>query len=329
VDREVDVKAVVWRRYGAPMDVLALEDVEVPTPVEGEVVLRVVAAGVNALDWHLVTGVPWLVRLTGFGLLRPRSGRAGRDVAGVVEAVGPGVARFAVGDEVLGTCAGSLAEVAVAAEHRLVPKPPSLSFEHAAALPIAGITALEALRDVAAVRAGQRVLITGASGGVGTFAVQLAVALGAEVTAVCSGRNVELVRSLGAGEVVDYTHEDWTAGGRRYDAVIELAGRPSLAAVRRCLTDGGIHVLSGGEGGRLLGPVPRGLRAMAVAAVTRTRARLFLATERAETLAELVGFVERGELTPVIERTVAFVDAPAAVEHLRQGHTRGKTVVTI
>jgi NADPH:quinone reductase-like Zn-dependent oxidoreductase len=230
---------------------------------------------------------------------------------------------------VLGTCGGSLAEVAVAGEHRLVAKPASLSFEHAAALPIAGITALEALRDVAAVRPGQRVLVTGASGGVGTFAVQLAVALGAEVTAVCSARNVALVRSLGASDVVDYTREDWTARGRHHDVVLELAGRPSLAAVRRCLTDGGIHVLSGGEGGPLLGPVPRGLRAMAAAAVTRTRARLFLATERAETLAELVGFVERGEVTPVIERTVPLADAPAAVEHLRQGHTRGKTVVTV
>jgi NADPH:quinone reductase-like Zn-dependent oxidoreductase len=323
------VKAIVWRRYGAPMDVLALEDVEVPTPGEGEVLLRVVAAGVNALDWHLVTGVPWLVRATGFGLLRPWRGRARRDVAGVVEAIGPGVTRFEVGDEVLGTCEGSLAEVAVARDHRLVPKPASLSFEHAAALPIAGITALEALRDVAAVGAGQRVLVTGASGGVGTFAVQLAVALGAEVTAVCSARNVELVRSLGASDVVDYTHEDWTARGRRYDVVLELAGRPPSTAVRGCLTAGGIHVLSGGEGGRLLGPVPRGVWAMAAAAVTRTRARLFLATERAETLAALVGFVERGEVTPVIERTVPLADAPAAVEHLRLGHTRGKTIVTI
>jgi NADPH:quinone reductase-like Zn-dependent oxidoreductase len=323
------VRALVWERYGEPASVLRLEEVETPTPGEGEVQLRVVAAGVNALDPHLIAGEPWLVRVSGFGLRRPKRGRAGRDVAGVVTAVGPRVTRFAVGDEVLGTCGGSIAEVAVTAEDRLVAKPAALSFEAAAALPIAGITALEALLDVADVQPGQRVLVTGASGGVGTFAVQIAVALGAEVTAVCRGRNAELVRSLGATEVVDYTEEDWTARGQRYHAVVELAGRPSVRAVRRCLEPGGIHVLSGGEGGRLAGPVPRGLAAMALATVTDTRAKLFLATERAETLDALVGFVVEGRVRSVVEQTVPLAEATSAVEHLREGHTRGKTVVTV
>lgn len=319
--------AVVWRRYGEPLDVLSVEDVEVPEAGPGEVQLKVVAAAANALDAHLVAGEPWLVRASGFGLRAPKLGRAGRDVAGVVTATGPGVDGFAVGYEVLGTCPGSMAEFAVTAASRLVRKPPELSFEQAAALPIAGITALEALRDVGRVRAGDRVLIAGASGGVGTFAVQLATMLGGEVTATCSTRNVELVRSLGASEVIDYTQTDWTAGSARYDVVLELAGRPPMAAVRRRLCDGGIAVLSGGEGGRLAGPVPRGVGAMAAAAVGRTRARMFLASERASALQDLVDLVAAGTVTPVIEQTLPLSAGPVAVDHLRAGHTRGKTVV--
>ena len=324
------MKAIVGRRYGLPLEVLRLEDVPEPGhPDECQVLVRVVAAGVNALDKHLVLGEPRLTRLAGTGLRAPRRIIAGRDVAGVVAAVGPGVTGFRPGDEVLGCTGGTFAEFTTADEESLVPKPARLTFVEAAALPIAGMTALQALRQVADVQPGQRVLITGASGGVGSFAVQIAAALGAEVTAVCATRNVDWVGGLGAGQVVDYTAQDWTARGQQYDVVLELAGRPPLGAVRHSLVDGGIQVLSGGEGGRFLGPVPRGLAAMVGAVLTRSRSVMFLANERRETLAGLLEFVEAGTVKPIVEHTFPLAEGAAAVEHLRQGHTRGKTVVSV
>jgi NADPH:quinone reductase-like Zn-dependent oxidoreductase len=220
------MKAIVQREYGPPLEVLRYEDVDVPQVGDGQVLVRVRAAGVNALDWHLVTGEPKIMRVVGMGLRRPKRSGVGRDVAGVVEAVGDGVTRFQPGDEVFGWCAGAFAELVLTREDSLVSRPSNVTFEQAAAVPVAAITALQGLRDRGEVSQGDQVLITGASGGVGTFAVQLAKHLGAEVTAVCSTRNLELVRSIGADHVVDYTQEDFTSSGTRYDVILDIAGRP-------------------------------------------------------------------------------------------------------
>ncbi|MCC5948292.1 MAG: NAD(P)-dependent alcohol dehydrogenase [Nitriliruptoraceae bacterium] len=323
------MRTIRHHRYGPPLDVLGPEDADLPEPGEGQVLVRVVAAGLNALDKHLVTGRPAMVRLAGAGLRRPTRGIPGRDLAGVVTRVGAGVTGLAVGDAVVGTAPGSLAEVVAVSATRLVPKPTTLSFEQAAAIPIAGITAHEALHRVAGVQPGHRVLITGGSGGVGTFAVQIAAAAGAEVTASCRTRNVELVRSLGAAHVVDYTRADPLTAGGPYQAIIELAGRPPTRDCRRALVPGGIHVLSGGTGGPLLGPLPRGVRAVVGAVGRPTRATIFLATERASTLTAVLDLVVAGAVTPVIDRVVPLAEAPQALAYVCQGHTRGKVVVRV
>jgi NADPH:quinone reductase-like Zn-dependent oxidoreductase len=322
------MKAIVQRGYGPPLEVLRLEDVDVPTPGEGAVLVRVRAAGVNALDWHLVRGEPRIMRLTGMGLRRPKRPGVGRDVAGVVEAVGAGVT-LRPGDEVFGWCSGAFAELVATREDHLVPKPPAVSFEHAAALPVAAITALQGLRDRGALQPGEHVLITGASGGVGTFAVQLAKHLGAEVTAVCSTRNLDLVRSLGADHVVDYTREDVTRRGARYDVILDLAGRPSLLGCRRSLEPGGRLVLAGGEGGPWVGPLPRMVRGLLLGAVGDRTIRAFLATETREDTRSLAELLATGDLIPVIDRTYTLADAPEAVRYLEEGHTQGKVVITV
>jgi NADPH:quinone reductase-like Zn-dependent oxidoreductase len=323
------MKAIIQREYGPPSVVLRYEDVEAPQIGAGQVLVRVRAAGVNALDWHLVTGEPRVMRAVGMGLRRPKRSGVGRDVAGVVEAVGDGVTRFQPGDEVFGWCTGAFAELAITHEDSLVTKPATVTFEQAAAAPVAAITALQGLRDHGKVSHGDRVLITGASGGVGTFAVQLAKHLGAQVTAVCSTRNLELVRSIGADHVVDYTREDVTASGRRYDVILDIAGRPSLLGCLRSLEPGGRLVLIGGEGGRWVGPLPRMARALLLGPLGRRTVRVFEAKEtRADTLV-LAEMLAAGHLVAVLDRTYDLADAPEAVRYLEQGHTQGKVVVTV
>jgi NADPH:quinone reductase-like Zn-dependent oxidoreductase len=323
------MKAIIQRDYGRPLEVLRLEDVDDPQPGDGEVLVRVRAAGVNALDWHLVTGEPTIMRIAGMGLRRPKRSGVGRDVAGVVEAVGPGVTRFRTGDAVFGWCAGAFAELVVTGEDSLVPKPANVTFEQAAAVPVAAITALQGLRDQGEAQPGQQVLITGASGGVGTFAVQLAKHLGAEVTAVCSTRNLDLVRSIGADHVVDYTREDVTSRGHRYDVIVDIAGRPSLLGCRRSLEPGGRLVLAGGEGGRWLGPLPRTGWALLLGRFGNRKVRAFVAKENREDTLELAALLEAGDLVPVLDRTYDLAGAPEAVRYLEEGHTQGKVVITI
>lgn len=322
------MRAVVQDRYG-PADVLELREVERPRQRDDEVLVRVHAAAVDPGVWHLMTGLPYLVRL-GYGLRAPRSRVRGADLAGRVEAVGPGVTGLRPGDEVFGVCDGSFAEYAVARPRSLAPKPATLTFEEAAAVPTSGLTALQGLRDVGGVRAGHEVLVVGAAGGVGSFAVQIARALGAQVTGVCSGAKAELVRSLGARHVVDYAREDFTRAGRRYDVILDTAGNRPLSALRRALAPRGTLVVVGGEGGgRWIGGVDRQLRAMLLSPFVRQRLRAFVSTARSEDLAVLKDLIEDGKLAPVIERTYALAEVPTAVRHLEAGRARGKLVVAV
>jgi NADPH:quinone reductase-like Zn-dependent oxidoreductase len=269
------------------------------------------------------------MRLVGLGFRRPKRPGVGRDVAGVIEAVGPGTTRFRPGDEVFGWCNGAFAELAVTREDNLVPKPANVTFQQAAAVPVAATTALQGLRDHGEVRAGQQVLITGASGGVGTFAIQLAKDFGAEVTAVCSSRNLDLVHSIGADHVIDYTQEDFTRSEKRYDLIVDIAGRPSLLGCRRSLEPGGRLVLVGGEGGRWLGPVPRMVRALLLGLLGSRTVRAFTAKETREDNLAIAEMLDAGHLSPVIDRTYDLAAAPEAVRYLEEGHTQGKVVVTV
>jgi NADPH:quinone reductase-like Zn-dependent oxidoreductase len=294
------------------------------------VLLRVHAAGLDPGVWHLVTGLPYPVRLAGYGLRRPKNLVPGRDVAGRVEAVGPGVTRFKAGDEVFGTCEGSLAEYARAHQDRLAAKPPGLSFEAAAAVPTSAFAALQALRDRAGVRPGQDVLIIGAGGGVGTYAVQLATAMGARVTAVCGPDKGDLARSLGAGHVIDYTREDFTRGPRRYDVIVDAAGNRPLSHLRRVLTPRGTLVIVGGEGakGRWLQGTQRQLAVLLLAPFARRRLRNLLSADRQEDLVHLTALLRSGKITPVVGRTYPLSELPEAIRHLSGGHAHGKTVIT-
>ncbi|MEV0133121.1 NAD(P)-dependent alcohol dehydrogenase [Dactylosporangium sp. NPDC050688] len=326
------MKAIVQDRYG-PADVLRLGDVEPPVAAAGEVLVRVHAASVNARDWHVMRGDPYLARLA-FGLGAPKVRVRGTDFAGVVEAVGAGVTRFRAGDEVFGESDAAFAEyVRVPETGALEVKPANLTFEQAAALPLAANTALMGLRDAAGLRTGQHVLINGASGGVGTFAVQLAKAFGARVTAVCSTRNLDLVRSLGADRVIDYTKEDFTrAGDVRYDVVFDLVGNRSLADCRRVLAPAGTLVLSGGgvfEGGSLFGPMGLLTRGRLVSRFVRHRVLVLTAVPSRENLATLRELAEAGALTPVIDRTFPFGEAAQAVRYLEVDHARAKVVITV
>ena len=323
---EETMTAVVQRGYGPP-DVLERQEVERPVPGEGEVLIQVRAAAANPLDWHFMRGEPYVMRVQS-GLRRPKVETRGVDVAGVVETVGAGVTALAPGDEVFGWCKGAFAEYARAGADQFLPKPENLTFEAAAAVPIAALTALQGLRDEAEVRAGETVLINGASGGVGTFAVQIAKSFGADVTGVCSTRNLELVRSLGADHVVDYTETDFARGDRRYDVVFDLVGNRSLSALRRALAPDGRLVLSGGEGGPWLGPL--GLMARAALANPFTSQRLgsFLSRETREDLETLADLLGSGAVTPVVDRTYPLAETAEAIRYLETGRARGKVVVT-
>ncbi|HET6857980.1 MAG TPA: NAD(P)-dependent alcohol dehydrogenase [Streptomyces sp.] len=323
------MKAIVHDVYGPP-EVLRLEEIAQPVPGRGEVLIEVGAASVDPGVWHLMAGRPYLLRAVGFGLRAPKTRVRGTDVAGRVEAVGPDVTRFRPGDEVYGSGRGTFAAYACAKEDSLALKPANLDFEQAAAIPVSACTALQALRDGGRLTPGRRVLIIGASGGVGTFAVQLAKALGAHVTGVCSTANTELVRSLGADEVVDYTKEDPTDGAHRYDLVLDTGGNRPLARLRRALTPRGTLVIVGGEGGgKWIGGTNRELGAVLLSPFVGHRLRGLVATQRHSDLTFLKELVEAGSVTPVIDRTYPLADVPAAIRHLREGHPRGKIAVSV
>ena len=325
------MRAVVQDRYGSA-NVLRLALVARPGPAaigDGEVLLQVHAAGLDRGAWHLMTGRPYLLRL-GFGIRRPRNPVRGREVAGTVIAAGSAVTRFAPGDEVFGICPGSFAEFAVAREDKLARQPANVTFEQAAVVPVSGLTALQSLRDAGRIARGQQVLIIGASGGVGSYAVQLARAFGAEVTGVCSTAKLDLVRSLGAGQVIDYTRDDFADGARQYDLILDLGGNPALSRLRRALTPTGTAVIAGGENGdRLTGGMGRQLRAMALAPFVRQRLTSFLCKERASDLERLADFIEAGQVTPAIDRTYPLSQAPEAMRYLAAGQARGKVTITI
>jgi len=320
------MRAIVQERYG-PIDAVALREVARPKPGRDEVLVRVRAASVNRADLMLVAGEPYLMRAA-FGLRRPRLAIRGQDVAGTVEAVGDGAARFRPGDEVYAeVAAGGFADYVAVPERSLAAKPARLTFEQAAAIPLAGTTALQGLRDVGGLRPGQRVLVHGATGGVGSFAVQIAKALGAEVTGVCGARHVELVRSLGADRAIDRDREDFAAEGPRYDLILDVAGGRTLAACRRALNPGGTLVLVSGAGGRVFGPLGRMLRALALAPFVRQRLRVLAASPSGADLAELTRLVESGLVAPVVDATYALEETPAALRHLAVARARGKVVV--
>jgi NADPH:quinone reductase-like Zn-dependent oxidoreductase len=324
------MKAIVQDRYGSA-DVLELGEVDMPVPKDDEVLLRVHAAGVEPGVWHLMTGMPYLVRLLGYGLRRPKVRVRGRDVAGRVEAVGKDVTGFRPGDEVFGICEGSFAEYACARADKLVPKPANLTFEQAAVVPISALTALQGVRDRGQVRPGQRVLVIGAAGGVGSFAVQLAKAFGAEVTGVCSTTKADLVRSIGADQVIDYTREDFADGTRHWDLILDTAGNRPLSQLQRALTPKGTLVLVGGEGGgRWLGGFERQLFwAPMRSPFVGQKLRSLASKERKEDLQTLRELIEAGKVTPVIDRTYPLAEAPEAIRYLAQGHPRGKVAVTV
>ncbi|MCW6005942.1 NAD(P)-dependent alcohol dehydrogenase [Micromonospora sp. CPCC 205371] len=333
------MKAVVQYRYGN-VESLALKDIEAPVPADGEVLVRVHASSVNARDWHLMRGDPYLARLAlpeAFGLRRPKRTIRGSDLAGRVEAVGRSVTRFQPGDEVFGDAReldGAFAEYVCVPEGQLAPKPANLTFEQAATVPIAGATALVGLHHTARVQPGQRVLVNGASGGVGTFAVQIGKALGAAVTGVCSTRNVDLVGSLGADHVVDYTRADFARAPDRYDVVFDLVANRSLADLRRVLAPGGTLILSGGgvSGARphLVGPMGLVITSQLMARFVKERVLVLNnVPPRAETLAALRELIESGQVTPVVDRTYKLAEVPAAVHYLQVEHARAKVAITI
>ena len=323
------MKAIVQDTYGSP-DVLQLREIDKPVVGEDEVLVRVQAAGVDQGVWHSVAGLPYLFRIAGIGVRAPKNPVPGLDVAGRVEAVGGNVTLFQPGDDVFGTCRGSFAEYASARADRLGPKPAKLSFEQAAAVPTSGATALQAVRDKGKVRPGQRVLVIGAGGGVGTFAVQLAKAFGAEVAGVCSTTKMELVRSIGADRVIGYTREDFADGRNRYDVILDIAGNRSLSHLRRALAPEGRLVIVGGEGGGTwFGGIDRQLRAQVVSLFVRQKLGTLIATARKEDLEELRGLVEAGRVTPVVDRTFPLSEVPEAIRYLRDGHARGKVVITV
>ncbi|MBB5867929.1 NADPH:quinone reductase-like Zn-dependent oxidoreductase [Allocatelliglobosispora scoriae] len=327
------MKAFVVRSFGSP-DVVELAEVETPVPGDGEVLVRVYAASVNPYDWHHMRGEPYVARLMGgIGLRTPKVGILGADMAGEVAAVGRSVRGVRPGDEVFALLKqGAFAEYVCVPESVLAPKPASLSFEQAAAVPMAAITALISLRDRGNLQPGQKVLVNGASGGVGTFAVQLARAFGAEVTGVCSTRNVDLVRSIGATEVVDYTAADFTLGGRRYDLVIDIAGSKSALACRRVLTPRGAYVVVGGQAGRWVQPAGHAFAAVAISPFVSQRmlmADVVRASDKRADLLTLTALIEQGAVAPVVDRRYAFAEVPAAIRYVEEGHAPAKVVVSM
>jgi NADPH:quinone reductase-like Zn-dependent oxidoreductase len=322
------MKAIVRDAYGS-VDVLRLGDVAKPAPGEGEVLIRVHAAGVDQGVWHLMVGMPYAMRLVGFGLRAPKNPLLGYDVAGRVEAAGAKAGAFRPGDEVFGTCRGSFADYAVARADRLAAKPDNVSFEQAAATPISGYAALQAVREHGKVTPGQRVLIIGAGGGVGTFAVQIAKADGAEVTGVCSTAKTELVRSIGADHVVDYTKEDFADQRPHYDVILDIAGNRPLSQLRSALTPRGTLVIVGAEdAGTWLG-IRRQLRAASLSPFVHQKLGFFVSKERSEDLEELRKLLETGAVRPVVDRTFPLDEVPEAIRYLRDGRARGKIVITV
>jgi NADPH:quinone reductase-like Zn-dependent oxidoreductase len=319
------MQAIVQDNYGS-QDTLRIGDVDKPGIGDDDVLVRVEAASIHVGDWILMTGSPYVMRFA-TGLRKPKNRVPGTDLAGTVEAVGRGVRHLAVGDEVFGWCAGAFAEFARASEDQFVKKPASLTFEQAAAIGVSATTALQLLRDDAKVQPGQKVLINGASGGVGTFAVQIAKALGAEVTAVCSTRNAELVRSIGADHVIDYTHQDFTRGTERYDVVLDNVGNHSMARTRRALTPLGTLISNGG--GHANGKLGRTVRTMLVSMVVRQQAGPTVKTQNRDDLLALSRLIDAGKVSPVIDRTYPLTDTARAIGHVATGHARGTVVISI
>jgi NADPH:quinone reductase-like Zn-dependent oxidoreductase len=320
------MKAIVQDKYGSP-DVLQLQEIDKPAVNGNEVLVRVHAAAVNPADWHLMRGLPYIARMA-FGLLNPREKVRGVDVAGSVVAVGKNVKQLQPGDEVFGSCKGAFAEYVCAGENHFAPKPAGATFEQAAAAPLAGFTALQALRDAGKVKSGQKVLINGAAGGVGTFAVQIAKAFGAEVTGVCSTTNVNMVRSIGADHVIDHTREDFARSGPRYDLILDLVDR-SLSDCRRVLTPKGTLVLVGGSAGRWIDGLGRVVKARVLSLFVSQRLLPFLAATNREDLVVLKELIEAGKVTPVIDRTYSVSETPEAIRYLEKGHARGKVVISM
>jgi NADPH:quinone reductase-like Zn-dependent oxidoreductase len=321
------MKALAQNRYGTA-DVLELSDIERPTPREGEVLVRIVAAGMDRGAWHYMAGEPYLMRILGFGLRAPSVAVPGTNFAGVVEALGPAVTGFELGDEVYGATRGTFAEYAVAPISKVAPKPPQLSFAQAAVLPYPTFAAMQALCDHGHVQPGQRVLVVGASGAVGTIAVQLATAFGATVTGVCSGSHTDLVRSLGANEVIDYTREDFTDGSRTFDLILDIGGRTSVARLRRALTRTGTLVIVGGEGDRWIGGTQRQVWATVLSVFVPQKLVVFVAKEDAGDLLRMNELVAAGRVTPVLGPAFPLPDGAAAVAAFETGGVDGRVVIT-
>ncbi len=324
------MKAIVQDRYGSP-DTLELREVDKPVPADNEVLVKVHAASVNAYDWHFMRGEPRLARLA-MGFSGPKLKIRGRDLAGTVEAVGADVTRLQPGDEVYGEADGAFAEYVCVPDNAVDTKPANLTFEHAATIPLAANTALIGLRDLGQVRAGQHVLINGASGGVGIFAIQIAISLGAEITGVCSTKNVDLIKEAGANHIIDYTTEDFARSGKHYDLVLDLVGNRSLTDLRRVLTPTGTLVLSGGgvpgDGG-LLGPIGLILKGTMLSRFVKHRILILRASPSKENLAALRELAESGKLAPIVERTYPLPEAPDAIRHVETAHARSKVVITV
>ena len=324
------MQAIVQDRYGSA-DVLHLSQVERPVIADDEVLLRVHAAGLHIGDVHMMSGMPYLMRIMGVGLRAPKARVRGTDVAGIVEAVGNNVLQFRPGDAVFGSCNGAFAEYACARADKLAPKPANLTFAQAAAVPTSAVVALHGLRDAGGIRSGQKVLIIGASGGVGMFAVQIAKSFGAEVTGVCSTKKMDMVRSIGADHVIDYTREDFTRSGRRYDLIVDTGGNRSLSDLRRALTKHGTLVLVGGEGGEpwIGAGLRRSFRAAVLSPFVSQRLRSMVAWANAADLQVLKDLIEAGKITPIVDRTFSLSETPDAIRYQQSGHAVGKVVITV
>jgi NADPH:quinone reductase-like Zn-dependent oxidoreductase len=322
------MKAILYRRYGSP-DVLQVEETAKPNPGDTEVLIKVRAASVNPYDWHFMRGTPYPLRLMA-GLGKPKDQRLGADVAGEVETVGARVTRFKPGDAVFGMCRGAFAEYACASESAVTLKPDRITFDQAACVPIAALTALQSLRDKGRIQPGHQVLVNGAAGGVGTFAVQIAKSFGAQVTGVCSTRNVEMVRSIGADHIIDYTREDFTKGSQRYDLILDAIGNHALSACRRVLDPKGILIMAGGEAGRwMIGVIGRTIQALVVSRLVSQKFVGMLAKASSEDLAILSELMVSGKVTPVIDRRYTLAELPEAIRYLEKGHAQGKVVITL
>src|SRR2546428_2684212 len=320
------MKAMVQNRYGKPEAVLTVQEIAKPTVKDGEVLVRVNAASIHVGDWLVVTGAPYIAR-PAYG--KPKGRVPGTDIAGTVEAVGNGVTNLKPGDEVFGWCAGAFAEYACAPADHFVAKPTNLTLEQVAAVGVSASTALQLLRDQGKIQPGQKVLINGASGGIGTFAVQIAKSFGAEVTGVCSTRNVNMVRSIGADRVIDYTKEDFTKSVERYDLILDNVGNHSLLESRRALNPKGKYIMVGGPSGRWIDPLPRALNAFVLARFVSQDIRMFLAELKQEDLTILRDLMQAGKVTPVIDRRYKLSEVPEAIRYLEEGHARGKVVITL